>query len=74
MVVADQDFSRIVERSYPRWSRALGRVTQVRHYGVFLEFDDGMQGIIRRRDLAWDDTPRKTCWRCAAYRSCSDRR
>jgi signal transduction histidine kinase/predicted RNA-binding protein with RPS1 domain/DNA-binding NarL/FixJ family response regulator len=35
----------------------MGRVTQVRHYGVFVEFDDGMQGIIRRRELAWDDTP-----------------
>jgi signal transduction histidine kinase/predicted RNA-binding protein with RPS1 domain/DNA-binding NarL/FixJ family response regulator len=55
--VADEDFSRAVERNYPRWSRTLGRVTQVRHYGVFVEFDDGIQGIIRRRELAWDDTP-----------------
>jgi signal transduction histidine kinase/predicted RNA-binding protein with RPS1 domain/DNA-binding response OmpR family regulator len=49
--------SQLAERNYPRWSRASGRVTKVRQFGVFVEFEDGVQGIIRRRELAWDNTP-----------------
>jgi predicted RNA-binding protein with RPS1 domain/signal transduction histidine kinase len=52
--MTSDDFARNIERSYPRWSRASGRVTQVGRFGVFLEFEDGVQGIIRRRELAWD--------------------
>jgi signal transduction histidine kinase/predicted RNA-binding protein with RPS1 domain/CheY-like chemotaxis protein len=50
----DDDSWRLVERNYPRWSRATGRVTKVLRFGVFVEFDDGVQGIIRQRELAWD--------------------
>lgn len=53
----DDGFSRVIEQNYPRWSHATGRVTKVRHFGVFVEFDDGVQGIIRRRELSWDDVP-----------------
>ena len=49
------DFAGSVERNYPRWSRATGRVTKVRRIGVFVELEDGVQGIIRRRELAWDE-------------------
>jgi signal transduction histidine kinase/predicted RNA-binding protein with RPS1 domain/CheY-like chemotaxis protein len=50
----DEDSWRLVERNYPRWSRVTGRVTKVLRFGVFVEFDDGVQGIIRQRELAWD--------------------
>jgi signal transduction histidine kinase/predicted RNA-binding protein with RPS1 domain len=53
-LTTSDDFVRIVKRNYPRWSRATGQVTQVRHYGVFVGFEDGVQGIIRRRELTWD--------------------
>ena len=39
---------------YPRWSRAIGRVTKVQRYGVLVEFDEGIQGLIRRRELTWE--------------------
>ncbi len=50
----DDDSWRLVERNYPRWSRVTGRVTKVLRFGAFVEFDDGVQGIIRQRDLSWD--------------------
>ena len=52
------DFSRAVENNYPRWARVTGRVTNVRRFGVFVKFDDGVQGIIRRRELTWEEDAR----------------
>jgi predicted RNA-binding protein with RPS1 domain len=53
-VMTFDDFANVVERNHPRWSRATGQVTKVRHFGIFVEFEDGVQGIIRRRELTWD--------------------
>jgi signal transduction histidine kinase len=47
------DFAGYVAQNYPRWSRVVGRVTKVQRFGVFVEFDDGLQGLIRRRELSW---------------------
>ncbi len=51
--MTSDDFARAVEGNYPRWSRVIGRVTKVRNFSVFVEFDDGVQGVVRRRELAW---------------------
>ncbi len=48
-----EDFTSYVAQNYPRWSRAVGRVTKVQRFGLFVEFDDGIQGLIRRRELSW---------------------
>ena len=53
--MTSDDFTHIVKDNYPRWSRVSGRVTKVRNFGIFVEFDDGVEGIVRRRELAWDD-------------------
>lgn len=52
--MTSDDFARAVKDNYPRWSRVTGRVTKVRNFSVFVEFDDGVEGIVRRRELAWD--------------------
>ncbi|HXV97588.1 MAG TPA: S1 RNA-binding domain-containing protein, partial [Anaerolineae bacterium] len=52
--MAPNDFAGYVAQHYPRWSRAVGRVTKVQRFGVLVEFDDGIQGLIRRRELTWE--------------------
>ena len=52
------DFARHVKQNYPLWSRVTGRVTKMLHFGVFVTFEDGIQGIIRRRELSWEGDPR----------------
>ncbi|MCK6626664.1 MAG: S1 RNA-binding domain-containing protein [Anaerolineae bacterium] len=52
--MSPDDFAGYVAQNYPRWSRVVGRVTKVQRFGVFVEFDDGLQGLIRRREMAWD--------------------
>ena len=52
--MAPDDFAGYVAQHYPRWSRAIGRVTKVQRFGVLVEFDDGIQGLIRRRELTWE--------------------
>jgi signal transduction histidine kinase/predicted RNA-binding protein with RPS1 domain len=51
-----QEFAAYVEQHYPRWARVVGRVVKVQRFGLFIEFDDGIQGIVRRRELSWHQT------------------
>jgi signal transduction histidine kinase/predicted RNA-binding protein with RPS1 domain len=58
--VSPDDFARAVEHKYTRWSRVSGRVIKVRQFGIFVEFEDGVEGVIRRRELSWrgNDSPK----------------
>jgi predicted RNA-binding protein with RPS1 domain/signal transduction histidine kinase/DNA-binding response OmpR family regulator len=51
--MTSQDFEQAAE-TYLRWSHATARVTKVRDFGIFVELDGGVEGIIRRRELTWD--------------------
>ncbi len=45
------------EERYPVGDVVHGRVTQVREYGVHVDFEDGVSGIVKARDLSWDASP-----------------
>ncbi len=51
--MSPDNFASYVAQHYPRWTRVTGRVTKVQRFGVFVEFEDGIQGLIRRRELVW---------------------
>lgn len=55
--MSPDDFASYVAQNYPRWSHVTGRVVKVQRFGIFVEFDDGLEGLIRRRELAWDSEP-----------------
>ena len=42
-----------VERSHPVGSRAFGKVTRVLEYGVFVEIDDELQGLVHSSEMSW---------------------
>lgn len=54
MLKNPSDFANYVEQNYPRWSQAIGRITQVHSFAIFMEFDDGIQCIVRRREFSWE--------------------
>ncbi|MFN8455172.1 MAG: S1 RNA-binding domain-containing protein, partial [Anaerolineae bacterium] len=54
MLKNPSDFADYVEQNYPRWSQAVGRVTKIYPFAIFMEFEDGIQGIVRRREFSWE--------------------
>ena len=40
-------------RSHPVNSRAFGKVTRVLEYGVFVEVEDGVQGLVHSSEMSW---------------------
>ena len=41
------------DRSHPINSRAFGKVTRVLEYGIFVEVDNGVQGLVHNSEMSW---------------------
>jgi predicted RNA-binding protein with RPS1 domain/predicted nucleic acid-binding protein len=44
---------RNIERRYPVQTRVLGKVTRFADYGVFIELEEGVEGLVHVSDLDW---------------------
>ncbi|MCD6219687.1 30S ribosomal protein S1 [Candidatus Calescamantes bacterium] len=42
-----------VEKKYPPGSRVKGRVTNLTHYGLFVELEEGIEGLVHISELSW---------------------
>ncbi len=47
-----------VEEKYPEGSRVKGVVTGISDYGVFVELEDGVEGLIHISELSWGRRPK----------------
>ncbi|MGU9952249.1 MAG: 30S ribosomal protein S1 [Gammaproteobacteria bacterium WSBS_2016_MAG_OTU1] len=41
------------DRTHPVGSRAFGKVTRVLEYGIFVEVEDGVQGLVHSSEMSW---------------------
>ncbi len=44
----------LVEERYPVGSRVIGKVVNIVDYGVFVELEEGVEGLIHVSELSWD--------------------
>ncbi len=42
-----------VEKKYPPGSRVKGRVVNLTHYGLFVELEEGVEGLVHISELSW---------------------
>ncbi|MBN4062299.1 30S ribosomal protein S1, partial [Bacteroidales bacterium AH-315-I05] len=42
-----------VEKKYPAESKHKGKVTNISHFGVFVELEEGVDGLVHISDLSW---------------------
>jgi small subunit ribosomal protein S1 len=47
-----------LEDRYPEGSRAKGTVNNVTDYGIFVELEEGIKGLVHISDLTWSSKPR----------------
>lgn len=47
-----------LEERYPEGSKVKGTVNNVTDYGIFVELEDGIKGLVHVSDLSWSSKPR----------------